>query len=62
MPVAETTREWTKRLRRAPPPNVFFIDDELRESLERAAARNECTVAKLIKKILVAWLHNQRGL
>jgi hypothetical protein len=56
----ETTAEWGKRLRRQQPPNVFFLDDELRESLESAAGRCGATVPALIKKVLMAWLHDQR--
>jgi predicted HicB family RNase H-like nuclease len=62
MPVAETTAQWGKRLRKEQPENVFFIDPELIEPLQRAAAREGVTVAAWIKKSLKMRLHNQRGL
>jgi hypothetical protein len=61
MPVAETQTQWEKRLRRAPPANVFFIDPELIEPLQRAAAREGVTVAAWIKKSLKMRLNDQRG-
>jgi hypothetical protein len=56
----ETSAQWSKRLRREQPAHVFFIDDELRDSLGRAAERCGVTVPGLIKKVLMAWLHDQR--
>ena len=62
MPVpAETDAQWEKRLRRAPPANVFFIDPELIEPLQRAAAREGMTVPALIKKAIKMFLNDQRG-
>ena len=60
--MAETSaqEQWAKRLRRDQPEHVFFIDTEMRAPLAAAAARNEITVAGLIKKVLKAWLHDQR--
>jgi hypothetical protein len=60
MPVAETSAQWAKRLRRAPPENVFFIDPELIEPLQRAASREGVTVPALIKKALKMFLNDQR--
>jgi hypothetical protein len=63
MPVpTETPAQWGKRLRREQPAHVFFIDDELRDLLERAAGRCGVTVPALIKKIIKAWLRDQKGL
>jgi hypothetical protein len=62
MPVAETTAQWGKRLRKEQPENVFFIDPELIVPLQRAAGRHEMTVPGLIKKIIASWLHDQKGL
>ena len=60
MPVpAETDAQWEKRLRRAPPANVFFIDPELIEPLQRAAAERGFTVPGLIKSVILDWFRAQ---
>jgi hypothetical protein len=56
----ETTAEWGKRLRKQQPKFVFFIDDDLREPLERAAERCGISLPGLIKRVLKGWLHDQR--
>jgi hypothetical protein len=57
----ETTAEWSKRLRKERPAHVFFIDDDMREPLARAAAREGVTVPGLIKKAIKMFLNGQRG-
>jgi hypothetical protein len=56
----ETAAQWDKRLRKQQPAHVFFIDDDLREPLQRAAERWGVTVPALIKKIIKMHLNDQR--
>jgi hypothetical protein len=56
---AETPAQWGKRLRREQPENVFFIDPELIEPLQRAAAERGCTVPGLIKRVILDWFRAQ---
>jgi hypothetical protein len=56
----ETQAQWAKRLRKEQPENVFFIDPELIEPLQRAAGRCGVSLPALIKKVLKAFLHDQR--
>ena len=61
MPVPrETTEQWEKRFRRDQPRSVFFIDDDMREPLQRAAERWGVTVPALIKKIIKMHLNDER--
>jgi hypothetical protein len=60
MPVAETSAQSAKRLRKEQPEGVFFVDSELREPLQRAAERCGISRSGLIKKVLKAFLHDQK--
>jgi hypothetical protein len=55
----ETAAQWSKRLRREQPANVFFIDPELIGPLQRAAAAQGIMTPKLIKQILRFWLRHE---